>query len=284
MKFVDVKNDVAFHKIFGNANKTITLISFLNAVMQLEGHDRISWVKIENPYQYPLTTGGKISILDINATDQMGRKFVVEMQVADKEGFVKRAQFYTAREYGTQIESGDEYPLLRPTHFIGILNFNFTQNKNYYSHHGTIDFETGEHLLKDVQYFFIELLKFRKTIEELQTLMDKWIYFIKNAENIEVMPSDIKDEGLQTAYDAADKHNWSPIEMKEYIKAGIRDADMVQERIFAHKQGKTEGKAEGKAEERKAMVLKLYKKGKNAADIADLLDLPIADVQQIIAE
>ncbi len=79
MKFVDVKNDVAFHRIFDNANKTITLISFLNTVMHLEGQERISWVKIENPYQFPLTTGGKISILDISATDQMGLKFVVEM-------------------------------------------------------------------------------------------------------------------------------------------------------------------------------------------------------------
>jgi hypothetical protein len=46
MKFVDVKNDVAFHRIFGNANKTVTLISFLNAVLQLEGTSRITWVKI----------------------------------------------------------------------------------------------------------------------------------------------------------------------------------------------------------------------------------------------
>jgi predicted transposase/invertase (TIGR01784 family) len=251
MKFVDVKNDVAFHRVFGSANKTVTLISFLNAIMQLEGENRISWVKIENPYQFPLTTGGKISILDVNATDQMGRKFVVEMQVADKEGFAKRTQFYTAREYGTQIESGDEYPLLRPTHFVGILNFNFTKNSNYYSHHGTIDLETGEHLLKDVQYFFIELLKFRKTINDLVTLMDKWTYFIKNAENLEMMPSDIKDEGLQTAYAEADKHNWSPIELKAYIQAGVRDADMVQERVFAENVGKE--KAEAKAKEEAEM-------------------------------
>ena len=31
VKFVDVKDDVAFHKIFGNAHKSVTLISFLNA-------------------------------------------------------------------------------------------------------------------------------------------------------------------------------------------------------------------------------------------------------------
>ncbi len=29
MKFVDVKNDVAFRKIFGNENKKIILISFI---------------------------------------------------------------------------------------------------------------------------------------------------------------------------------------------------------------------------------------------------------------
>jgi hypothetical protein len=31
MKFVDVKNDVAFRNIFGNEKKTEILISFLNA-------------------------------------------------------------------------------------------------------------------------------------------------------------------------------------------------------------------------------------------------------------
>jgi len=36
MQFVDVKNDIAFRKIFGNENKKIILISFLNAVMKLE--------------------------------------------------------------------------------------------------------------------------------------------------------------------------------------------------------------------------------------------------------
>jgi predicted transposase/invertase (TIGR01784 family) len=289
MKFVDVKNDVAFHRIFGNANKTITLISFLNAVLQLEGTSRITWVKIENPYQFPLTTGGKISILDITAADQLGRKFVVEMQVADKEGFVKRTQYYAARDYSMQIESGEQYPLLRPTHFVGILNFNCTTNPNYFSHHGTIDLETGEHLLKDVQYFFIELLKFRKTINDLQTLMDKWVYFIKNAENLEMIPSGIKDEGLQTAYTEADKHNWSPLELKAYDDAGVRDADLVQERIFAENVGKEKGKVEGKAEaeaiaarDTEAMILEMKEEGMTIKQIAKITKKTEEEVSAII--
>jgi len=48
MKFVDVKNGVAFRKIFGNENKKIILLSFLNAVMKLEGSSRIADVEILN--------------------------------------------------------------------------------------------------------------------------------------------------------------------------------------------------------------------------------------------
>ena len=37
MKFADVKNDVAFHKIFGNENRTDVLVSFLNSILAFEG-------------------------------------------------------------------------------------------------------------------------------------------------------------------------------------------------------------------------------------------------------
>lgn len=36
MKFADVKNDIAFRKIFGNEHRTEVLVSFLNAVLDLQ--------------------------------------------------------------------------------------------------------------------------------------------------------------------------------------------------------------------------------------------------------
>ncbi len=41
MKFVDIKNDIAFRKIFGNENRKEILISFLNAVLLLENDKKI---------------------------------------------------------------------------------------------------------------------------------------------------------------------------------------------------------------------------------------------------
>jgi PD-(D/E)XK nuclease family transposase len=49
MQFADIKNDIAFRKIFGNEYKKIILISFLNAVMKLKDKDTIVDVEILNP-------------------------------------------------------------------------------------------------------------------------------------------------------------------------------------------------------------------------------------------
>lgn len=289
MKFVDVKNDVAFHKIFGNAQKTVSLLSFLNAVMRLEGSERIVSVTIENPYMFPPSHGGKSVVIDVRATDDLGRHFIVEMQVADKEGFEKRSQFYAARDYSAQIQQGTEYTQLRPTYFIGILNFSMTMNPNYYSQHQTIDIETGEWLLKDIQYFFIELPKFKKKLGNLLSMMDKWTFFIKNAENLRVIPSDVTDEGLRSAYEEADRHSWSKVEINAYYDAGVRETDQIQERIKAEKLGREKGMKEGREKGMKEGREKGRKEGKEEAKKETILGfhkigVPIEKIAEGIGE
>lgn len=85
MVFVDVKNDIAFRKIFGNEKKTVIIISFLNAVLQLEGDRKIESVSFVNPYQFPRIAGEKASIIDVLAKDEKGRQFIVEMQMTSAE-------------------------------------------------------------------------------------------------------------------------------------------------------------------------------------------------------
>ena len=128
MKFVDVTNDIAFRKIFGNENKKISLISFLNAVIKLPELKKIVEVTIENPYQLPNLSGGKSTIVDVKATDQRGNTFIVEMQVAEADFFSKRVLYYTSQSYTSQIDSGDKYHKLKPAYFIGILDFNISND------------------------------------------------------------------------------------------------------------------------------------------------------------
>jgi predicted transposase/invertase (TIGR01784 family) len=107
MQFADIKNDIAFRKIFGNDTKTEILISFLNAILKLEGSKQIVWVEILNPYQLPRMAGSKTTILDVRAKDQSGNFYIVEMQVTDKKGLDKHITFYSARGYASQLDAGE---------------------------------------------------------------------------------------------------------------------------------------------------------------------------------
>ena len=275
MDFADIKNDIAFRKIFGNEQKTAPLISFLNAALQLQGDERVVSVSLANPYQFPRIAGEKATILDVRATDQSGRKFVVEMQVADKKGFDKRVQYYIARDYSMQIDSGEDYPLLNPAYFIGILDFPFGTGDKYKTHHLMLEKETYEHLLKDIQFAFIQLPKFNLDIQQLTTPIDRWTYFIKHSTELNIIPDFAQaDEGLNTAFIEADRHNWTKEERIAYDNVTIKEGDDRQEKIKVAEQAKEEKEAE--------TVIKLHKKGKTDVEIADLLDVLLEKVHQII--
>lgn len=240
MKFVDVKNDIAFRKIFGNEKKKVILISFLNAVLGLEAKDRVKDVKLLNPFQLPRIAGEKSSIIDVKATDEKGSTFIVEMQVAEPAGFDKRVLYYTSKDYAGQIHIGDEYPKLRPVYFIGVLDFKYFSGKHYLSSHLIVDEETGECIFKDLQFRFIELPKFNKHTHELNNIIDQWVFFIKNADELEVMPDNTDDEGLKEAYEEAAQHNWTREEYDAYIYAGIREQDEKGRVELAAKRAKDE--------------------------------------------
>ena len=276
MKFVDVKNDIAFRKIFGNEKKTKIIISFLNAILKLEGDNRIKGVSIVNPFQLPRIAGEKASIIDVRAIDLKNRQFVIEMQIAETNGFDKRVQYYSARDYSMQIDRGEDYPQLKPTYFIGILDFDYFESKSYLSHHIILNNETYEHKLKDIQFTFVELEKFTKEVHQLETLVEKWVHFIKKADKLDVIPESIDDEGLLAAYYDADRHSWTKEELRAYDNASIAEGDLVQREKFLIDKGKEENTYK--------VVEKCLERNMDAGDIADIVDRPIEEVLKIIEE
>jgi predicted transposase/invertase (TIGR01784 family) len=270
MIFADVKNDIAFRKIFGNENRKETLVSFLNAVLDFDGDQRIDQVMILNPYQLPKLKGSKVTIIDVKATDQSGRTYIIEMQVGDLDGFEKRVLFYSSKSYSDQIKRADFYRKLRPVIFIGILNFEHTQNKNYISRSQISDVETGEQTIKDMEFNFIELPKFKKELHELDTLTDKWIYFIKNAENLEVVPGNINDEGLKSAYEEANVQTWTQEELDAYEYAFMREEDEKARLDKAELKGKIQ------------LVIGMYNDGLEINRIAKIAQMSVQQVKEVI--
>ena len=200
------------------------------------------------------------------------------MQVADKKGFNERVQYYTARDFSMQIDKGEEYTKLRPVYFIGILNFNNSKGLSYVSKHLTIEEETGENVLNGIKYAFIQLTKFKKKESELVTPTDKWTYFIKNAESLKVIPSFVDEEGLMTAFQEADKHNWKKEELIAYDNASIRIQDARGEKELAHEQGIEQGENKKEIE----AVIGLNENGVPITIIAKSLNITEERAQEII--
>jgi predicted transposase/invertase (TIGR01784 family) len=290
MEFVDPKNDIAFRKIFGNENKKMILISFLNAVLGLEGRSRIDYVEILNPYQLPIIQGLKSSIVDIKARDGNEHSYIIEMQVAEPEGLEKRLLYYLSKEYVHQIDRGEKYPELKPVIFIGIFDFIFTASVDCISHHAVCNVHSGERVIKDMDFFFLELPKFKKALAELATIMEKWLYFIKEAENLQVVPTDLNDEGLTQAYHDAAKFTWTKDELNAYDYASMREQDERGIKALAERRaeakGKAEGKIEGKAEGTDAgqgqIVRFQASKGKTLDEISANTGLSVERVRELL--
>ncbi|GAB4421738.1 MAG: Rpn family recombination-promoting nuclease/putative transposase [Bacteroidia bacterium] len=282
MKFADVKNDIAFRKIFGNENRKETLISFLNAILDFQDEQRITQVTILNPYQFPKLKGGKVTIIDVKATDQAGRAYIVEMQVGDIDGFEKRVLYYTAKSYTDQIKRADFYRKLRPVIFIGILDFKHTENPHYISRSQIRDIETGERILRDMEFTFIELPKFTLVQHELKTLTEKWIFFIKNAENLEVIPDDLADEGLRSAYEEANIQTWTQEELDAYEYAFMREEDERARMDKAVLQAARQAALEAVRQSKTALVIGMYEDGLPPDRIARIARMTLEEVQAII--
>lgn len=277
MKFADPKNDVAFRKIFGNEAKKVILISFLNSVLNLEGDRKIIDLEFRNTFQLPRITGLKTSIIDVNVKDQTGTTYIVEMQLSEVVAFDKRIQFYVSKEYSSQIEKGDDYSKLTPVVLVGILDFEYFKGNSYLTRHLILNVETLENELKDINFNFIELPKFKKELNDCKSLTDKWIYFIKNVETLEVIPPDVTDEGLKQAYTESDKHNWTKDELEGYDYFLMREQDERGRVELA------ERRAEEKAEKRNAIKIgrNLKSMGMDVKSISKATGLSIEEIEKI---
>ena len=73
------RSDLVFKQLFGKESAKRSLIAMLNAVLELQGDERIVDVEYLNPITLGQTTVDKESILDLKARDQKGRLYNVEI-------------------------------------------------------------------------------------------------------------------------------------------------------------------------------------------------------------
>jgi len=255
MKFADPRNDIAFRKIFGDENKKEILISFLNNLLNFAGTTKeIIDLTIADPYQVPKLKDLKQTILDIRAVDKRNIHYIIEMQVIHTAAFEKKVMYYVSKAYYQQLDKADDYPKLNQVIFLGFLDFVlFKESPNYTTRHLILEENTNGHYFKDFELNFVELPKFNKGLGELPDVKDKWIYFVKNASDMTIIPKEMQEpKEIREAFEAANRLTWSKEELDAYDDKGI----YIQEERGRIEYAKEEGKKEKALEIAKTMLSK----------------------------
>ncbi len=258
MRFINPKTDFAFKKIFGSEDSKDILISFLNSILYPD-NPQIEDLTILNPYQAPKIRGIKDTYLDVKATITGNKTVIIEMQILNIEGFEKRILYNAAKAYSIQLKSGEDYTLLNPVIAVTITDFEmFPHLDKVISRFILKEKEfLVDYLIYDIELVFVELPKFNVSINELETLTDKWIYFIKSAKTLETVPETMANiPQLKKAFTIANETTLTPEELEDLEKREIyiydqRNAIKKAVRLAreaALKQGIQQGIQQGKQE------------------------------------
>jgi len=99
----------------------------LNAVLKLPRP--VISVEYLNPFGYKDFETDNLVCVDVKATDDLGRVFVIEVQIVVHSSFAKRAVFYACETYTDQLRAGQGYGDLKATYSICLLIRNLWDDK-----------------------------------------------------------------------------------------------------------------------------------------------------------
>ena len=173
--------DFAFRKIFGKPGNEICLISLLNAVLRFP-HPVVS-VEYLNPFGIKDFETDKLICVDVKATDQLGRVFIVEIQIVVQSSFAKRAVFYACEAYTDQLRVGQGYGDLKATYSICLLMRNLWDDDQLHHQFRLVDRESGRVLEESIEIHTVELAKYNGALSDVRStsILEQWAYWIKNS-------------------------------------------------------------------------------------------------------
>ena len=238
----------------------------------------------------------KLGIMDVRVLLKDGTQMNMEMQVKYFEYWDERALFYLSKMFDSQIRKGESYEKLQKCIHVSILDFiHFPNDKECYRRIHFRDDKTSD-LYSDKME--LQILELKKLPPEVKTGEDvlAWMKFFSGKSRKEFQTMAKTNEYLDEAYNtllnlSADEKKRLEYEAREKAlkdyntqissaeKRGLKAGEEMG-RKAGEEAGMRKGKELGVQEARQ--VFKLYMQGKSQEEIADLCNISIDKVKQIL--
>jgi predicted transposase/invertase (TIGR01784 family) len=215
-RYVNPLTDFGFKRLFGTEPNKILLIDFLNVLLP-ERH-RIEDLTYGNSEQVGNTPIDRKAIFDIYCQGVRGDRFIVEIQKAKQDYFKDRSVYYASFPIQEQGQKGSWNYKLAPVYGVGVLDFIFDDHKDDPTLLHTVELKNQrcEVFYDKLKFIYVELPKFNKTVEELETRFDKWLFLLKHLPDLENPPPGMEGEVFNLLFEIAELANLSRQEQRAY--------------------------------------------------------------------
>jgi len=285
-KYINPFTDFGFRKLFGEESSKEVLIDFLNTLLQGEESEIVSLSFINNE-QLGESILDRRAIFDLYCENQEGEKFIVELQKSKQNYFKERSLYYATFPIREQALKGDWNFNLKAVYTIGILDFVFDDDKNnpdkFFYKVKLKDVDTNELFYDKLTFIYLEMPKFSKTIDELESHFDRWMYVLRNLEKLDQYPDKLQERIFKEFFKKAEIAHLGPEAQKTYESSlkYYRDLNNVIDTAFDN--GMEQGIEQGAQNTKKEMVIALHQSGSSVEFIQEIAGLEIEQIRKILS-
>ena len=300
-RYINPYTDFGFKKLFGTEMNKDLLMSFLNALFNGRKQE-ITDVQYLNAEQLGMGYGDRRAVFDVYCMTSDGSRFIVEMQKAEQEYFKDRSIYYSTFAIREQAVKGKEWNYhLEDVYTVGVLNFVFPNGEypsDSFCHEIKLTDVEDNHVFYDkLTFLYLEMPKFTKTEDELETMFDKWMFVLHNLGRLLDRPKALQDRVFQKLFEQAEIAHYSESERRQYFESqkeywdnysimttalnkGLRQG-RAEGRAEGLAEGRVEGLAEGEAKANRENARRMKAKGYAIHDIAEVTGLSEEEIERL---
>ena len=247
-KYISLLTDFGFKRIFGKKPNKMLLIDFLNALF--DGEQVVRDVTYLNSEHVGDVYAERKAIFDVYCENERGEKFIVEMQNAYQTYFKDRSLYYATFPIREQAPKGSAWDFqLQHVYVVALLNYDSQEaafaEEDIHHDVGLLDKKTHRVFNDKLTFKYVEIAKFDKPLDKLETCYDKWLFVLKNLSRLERQPKELRDKVFDRVFKEAEIAHFTPAELRHYEDSLKAFRDVKNCIDSAEEKGREEGRAEG---------------------------------------
>lgn len=262
-RYVNPYTDFGFKMLFGTEMNKELLISFINSL--LGGKEIIRDLKFLNSEHLGTSERDRRAVFDVYCENEQGEKILIEMQKAEQQFFKDRSLYYSTFPIREQGRKGEWNYELKAVYVISVLNFTFDDSDSEYYHHKVqlMDVHTGKIFYDKLTFVYLEMPKFMKSENELETMFDKWLFVLRNLSRLMQRPAALQERVFVKLFETAEIAKFTKEQYEEYEESLKVYRDWKNTIDTAVNKAENKGRAEGRAEGEKQKQIEIAFNMKN---------------------